>query len=88
MTTLSRAYNRLTQPIESGLDAEDTLRLLMNSFEMYHGMMLALMTKELKHVDPKLLMHWTDGMDGLADSLRQRAILLDDYLSLDRNTTE
>ncbi|WP_109514902.1 hypothetical protein [Pseudomonas ovata] len=86
MTMLSRAHNRLSLPLEGSMDAVDTLRLLMNSFEMYHEMMLALMTKELRHLDPNILSHWTDGIDGLADSLRQRAILLDDYLAPDSGT--
>jgi len=82
MTTLSRSYNRLNKKIEDNLDAQDALSLLMNTFEMYHEMVLALIKKESGHVDPRMLALRTDGIDGLADSLRARAILIDTYLAL------
>lgn len=81
MTALSKAYNRLNEVIDDDTSASDALRLLMNSFEMYHHMVLALITKELGHHDSRTLSNWTDGIDGLADSLRARAILIDAYLA-------
>jgi hypothetical protein len=81
MLSLTSSYNRLTDVIEDDNDASDALNLLMNSFEMYHEMVLALITKESGHVDPRTLRARTDGIDGLADSLRARAILIDAYLA-------
>lgn len=85
---LSKGYNRLTETINDDLEAADALSLLMNSFEMYHHMMLALIRKELGHIDSRMLSNWADGIDGLADSLRARAILIDAYLAPSNDLTD
>ncbi len=87
MTLLSTTYNRLSHPLDDNADAIDALRLLMNSFEMYHQMVLALISKDLSEHDPRMLSNWADGIDGLADSLRARAGLIDTYLALGNNLT-
>lgn len=81
MLRLTTPYNRLSEVIDDNVSASDAFSLLMNSFEMYHEMVLALITKESGHVDPRMLRARTDGIDGLADSLRARAILIDAYLA-------
>lgn len=81
MLGLTNDYNRLSEVIDDDISAIDALNLLMNSFEMYNEMVLALITKESGHVDPRTLRARTDGIDGLADSLRARAILLGTYLA-------
>jgi len=81
MIDLTRSYNRLSEVVDDNSSAVDAMNLLMNSFEMYHEMVLALITKESGHVDPRTLRARTDGIDGLADSLRARAILIATYLA-------
>lgn len=87
MTSMSKTNNRLNESIEDNTDAADALRLLMNSFEMYHLMTIALIGKELGNHDSGMHKHWADGIDGLADSLRARASLIDDYLALSNDLT-